>query len=162
MSTKAIDRIKGYCTKVNQSQWEELVRVADEVGVGVWSSSRNMEVCKKFNIAFTAESDKDLILTYKGNEGTRTFIPFPDFIAKLRGEWMPKAGEMVEVDLPDRMWTRAEFVGMHGPFHVCFVDGEAEIDMDSYFGFNANDIRPLRPTITRAEAEQKLGKRIID
>jgi hypothetical protein len=158
----AIERIKGYCTEVNQAQWDELVRVADEVGVKVWNSSRNMEACEKFNIAFAEELDKDLILTYKGNEGTRTFIPFPDFIAKIRGveEWMPKAGEMVEVRYGvGAEWYMAKFVGNDGAYFVCRHDKKL---LGDYTLHTKHEIRQAFPTITRAEAEHQLGKRIID
>ena len=86
---------------------------------------------------------------------TKTLIPFPDFLAKLRGEeWTPKAGEMVEVSHNGEVWGTRQFIAKSmGRFIVWSNDGAA---VDHTF------CRPLRPTITRAEAEQQLGKRIID
>ena len=66
-------------------------------------------------------------------------IPFHDFLAKLKGaeKWEPKAWEAVEVSNDD--------------FTTC-VKG-------IYVGF---DNKLDHPTITRAEAESLLNKRIID
>jgi hypothetical protein len=51
MNTQAIERIKGYCCKVNEEQWEELVRVADEVGCEVGANSRRISPRRSLNIA---------------------------------------------------------------------------------------------------------------
>lgn len=75
-------------------------------------------------------------------------------------QWMPKAGEMVLIDrgMREENWVQVRFIGYNDAAFVWFdphsrpTYGEAKI------------VRPLnyRPTITRAEAEQQLGKRIID
>jgi hypothetical protein len=112
--SNAIDMIKGYCTEVTQAQWEELVRVADEVGVRMHAK----DFSDRYPF-FALTHEADMLIGFTGSKGKT--IPFPDFLAKLRGveEWMPKAWEM-------------------------------------------GRIQRASPTITRAEAEQQLGKRIID
>jgi hypothetical protein len=149
MSTTAIKRIKGYCTKVNQSQWEELVRVADEVGVDVSHVKGGNTL---------AAVDVMGVMCCWHSLKTKTLISFPDFLAKLRGveEWTPKAGEMVEVEVGGR-WFKSEVVAFHEGQYVCQMPAHIE-----YIPYPITHLRPLRPTITRAEAEQQLGKRIID
>lgn len=95
--SNAIDRIKGYCTEVNQSQWEELVRVADEVGLPVGYTYRKAGLIKPDRYAILNAFGEFGV--YYDRHRTTEVIPFPDFIAKLRGvdEWQPKVGEMVEV-----------------------------------------------------------------
>jgi hypothetical protein len=85
-------------------------------------------------------------------------IPFPDFLAKLKGEeqWEPKAGEMVEVSINGETWGEREFIAKRNSFFVCWVD-EGSVLTHPF-----PHCRPLRPTITRTEAEQLLNKRIID
>jgi hypothetical protein len=151
MNTQAIERIKGYCCEVTQEQWEELVRVADEVGLTVGAASRNANVfsihCAMWSFHFW--------LIIQPSKGVK--IPFPDFLAKLKGEeWQPKAGEMVEVSDDRLYWVKREFLTeRHGKL-VCWGNlPNAETHRWLH-------IRPLRPTITRTEAEALLNKRIID
>jgi len=49
-----------------------------------------------------------------------------------------------------------KFVGRMGVRNVCMVRSYV------YGDYADTHIRPLRPTITRAEAEQMLGKKIVD
>jgi hypothetical protein len=170
MNTKAIERIKDYCCEVTKEQWEELVRVADEVGCEVGTSSKRDGPCSVFRLVGEYKGALSLYRTASGKE----IIPFPDFLAKLKGEedadpftasetlemarktWQPKAGEMVEVNVPmtkDGSTTEAKFIGMDGKAYVVRLGGV-------YYGYR--HIRPILPTITRAEAEKQLGKRIID
>lgn len=150
---EAIERIKGYCTEVTQAQWEELVRVADEVGVLVSRTFNGSYTSVFGDIGNSLNAHRSIKVSQR--EGL-TAIPFPDFIAKLRGEWMPKTGEMVEVRKgPTSPWISSTFVGRLDGWNVCRTE-------DDYDGFIDEHIRPLRPTITRAEAERQLGKRIID
>lgn len=145
--SNASERIKGYCTDVTQAQWEELVRVADEVGVDVSHVKGGNTL---------AAVDVMGVLCRWHSLKTKTLIPFPDFLAKLRGveEWTPKAGEMVEVSHNGEAWVTREFITKSkGRFIVWSNAGEA-VDFTL--------CRPVLPTITRSEAEQKLGKRIID
>jgi hypothetical protein len=157
MNTKAIERIKGYCCEVTQEQWDELVRVSDEVGVKVGSASRAWGVQNK---EFTRLASGNSILGVYSDKGSEhKEIPFPDFLAKLKGEekWEPKAGEMVEVSVEDdaAQWLTVEFIATRGNRHFCWTkDGTGVRDWTF--------IRPLRPTITRTEAERLLNKRIID
>lgn len=156
----ATERIKGYCTEVNQAQWEELVRVAHANGVtpteyDYWDVSYNVFCINEEENTTNGYADTELAR----REGL-TAIPFPDFIAKLRGveEWMPKEGEMVEVEVGklNPTWVKAEMVCVHKGYYIC-----NEVNNWQYLPFKLNQIRPIRPTITRAEAEQQLGKRII-
>lgn len=151
MNTQVIERIKGYCTEVTSAQWEELVRVADEVGVNVYDRFWSFGTSSYVHL-----NARNFIMktghTYTG----RTVMTFPDFLAKLRGveEWTPKAGEMVEVSHNGEAWVTREFITKSkGRFIVWSNAGEA-VDFTL--------CRPLLPTITRAEAEAQLGKRIID
>ena len=151
--SNAIERIKGYCTEVTREQWEELVRVADEVSVAL--SSKVWE--PGFPIVFLSNKI-GWITQAKGPVGKT--IPFPDFLAKLRGEeWKPKAGEMVEVEVGKLYptWSKAEMVCYHKGYYIC-----NEVNNWQYMPYKLNQIRPITPTITRAEAEAQLGKRIID
>lgn len=147
----AIERIKGYCTEVNQAQWEELVRVADEVGVGVGCESRKDGPCRIYRYA---EYHYGELALSKGVHAG--LIPFPDFIAKLRGgeEWTPKAGEMVEVSRNGEVWIPREFVTKSKGRFIVWSNADEAVDFPL--------CRQAIPTITRAEAEAQLGKRIID
>ena len=149
---EAIERIKGYCCEVTQEQWEELVRVADDVGIKVYG--KNFSEPYSF---FALNYECTMLVGHTRPKGT--VIPFPDFLAKLIGEekWEPKAGEMVEVRNGSKeAWYAAEFVGSIDGWKVCRVEPNVYTD---YIGEN---IRPARPNITRAEAESLLNKRIID
>jgi hypothetical protein len=157
MNTEAIERIKGFCCEVDEEQWNELVRVADEVGLG-------------FNpFILTAPFGEFGVFVHCGGSVITTYsktykelIPFPDFLAKLKGEekWEPKAGEDVEANYGmGGNWRVSVFIGMDGDRFVCRERGDAAY---SYRHFDKSDIRPIRPTITRTEAEQLLNKRIID
>jgi hypothetical protein len=165
MNTKAIERIKDYCCEVTQEQWEELVKVADEVGCEVGPSSKRDGPCSVFRLVGEYKGALSLCETARGDE----IIPFPDFLAKLKSEedadpftasdtlemarktWQPKAGEMVEVG----GGYEREFIATRGGKHFCWgANGDSVSSWSS--------VRPARPTITRAEAEKQLGKRIID
>ena len=153
MNTQIIERIRGYCTEVNQSQWEELVRVADEVGMLVGYNSR------KYGVTITDRYARlngfgDIGVYFDRTSNTKQ-IPFPDFLAKLRGVkvWTPKAGEMVEVSIGGENWVAREFIGERKELYWAWYEDRP----NSY-----SHCRSLSPTITRAEAEAQLGKRIID
>ena len=49
MNTQIIDRIKEYCTEVTNAQWEELVRVADEVGITVYAHTEYNNVTQSYH-----------------------------------------------------------------------------------------------------------------
>ena len=144
--SNAIERIKGFCCEVTPTQWEELVRVADEVGVDMQSRKYNGY---KFYLLFN-----DRIFGNADVMGES--IPFPDFLAKLRGveEWTPKAGEMVEVSNDGSKWWAREFIAESRGKFIGWASDDTPCDW--------NMCRQAMPTITRAEAEQQLGKRIID
>jgi len=172
--------IKGYCCEVTQEQWDELVRVADEVGIPVWKFSRP-EYDRYFEskrCALIDRGDNDLVLGY--GYDSRKPIPYPDFLAKLKGEeceddpftasetlamaakgreskWQPKAGEMVEVSHNGIKWWEREFIAFRSGQYICWFE-----EHDSPDAAHWKYCRPLRPTITRTEAEQLLNKRIID
>jgi len=158
MNTEAIDRIKGYCCEVTQEQWDELVRVADEVGAKVYNPTwypGMVTMCVSFH------KDRDIVKDPVNLQGYPV-IPFPDFLAGLKGEeqWHPKAGEMVEVSMNGKSWAEVPeeyivfYCGKHVVKHMT-VRGE-------WIACVWNYVRPLRPTITRTEAEALLNKRIID
>jgi hypothetical protein len=149
MNTKAIERIKGYCCEVTEAQWKELVRVADEVGVrvGDWSKLTRFNNFRYARIIGAR-------LCHRNHTIERIeMITFPDFLAKLKGEekWEPKAGEMVEVG----GGYEREYIAQRGGKHFCW--GEKGDSVSSWL-----TVKPVRQTITRAEAEQLLNKRIID
>jgi hypothetical protein len=146
MNMEAIERIKGFCCEVTQEQWEELVRVAEEVGVTL--HVKHFDDRYRF-CALTHESD--MLVGFTGPKGP--LIPFPDFLAKLKGEktWEPKAGEMVEVG----GGYEREYIAQRGGKHFCW--GEKGDSVSSWL-----TVKPVRQTITRAEAESLLNKRIID
>jgi hypothetical protein len=89
-------------------------------------------------------------------EPTKSIIPFPDFIAKLKGEekWEPKAGEMVEFSDKGILWREREFIAKSRGKYVGWT---SDIEIHAWAM-----CRPVRPTITRSEAEALLNKRIID
>jgi len=153
---EAIERIKGYCCEVTQDQWEELVRVADEVGVMVGGVSRKDGTMKPAKFA-RCSIMIDVLGVYPDKYDYYEVIPFPDFLAKLKGAepWEPKAGEMVEVEINGK-WKSVKFVGYNDATIVWFDPfGQAKYR-------EAASCRPIRPTITRTEAEALLNKRIID
>jgi hypothetical protein len=160
MNTEAIERIKGYCCEVTQEQWDELVRVADEVGVKVRSASRKGMV-KPDKFARLAHGES-LLGVYIDRHAEHTVIPFSDFLAKLKGEekWQPKAGEMVDAHYGMGCnWEESVFIGKDGDYFVC---RKASYGPSGYRAHSVNAIRPIRPTITRTEAERLINKRIID
>lgn len=156
MSTP-IERIAGYACEVNEDQWRELVKVADEVGAPVFRKKWIKDMCL---LIVSVHDDGEIIKdTYFKKD--RTPIPYPDFIAKLKGEekWEPKNGDEVEVSEEGNVWRTAEFVAMSRGRYVVWTEG-TYIQVWSH-------VRPLRPTITRAEAEHKLKElgvnaRIVD
>jgi hypothetical protein len=148
---EAIERIKGFCCEVTEAQWKELVRVADEVGLAhghSYADNRNADVTE-FDFA---QLDEDELVCLSMNFGEKV-IPYPDFLAKLKGEekWEPKAGEMVEVG----GGYEREYIAQRGGKHFCW--GEKGDSVSSWL-----TVKPVRQTITRAEAESLLNKRIID
>ena len=151
--SNAIERIKGYCCKVTREQWKELVKVADEVGCPVGPGSRCGIVRGRIMCAKVFCNDVNNHIILYNNDNIPNCINYSDFLAKLRGdeECTPKAGEMVEVG---RGYVR-EYIAKRNGKHFCWsADGSGVSLWDS--------VRPLRPTITRAEAEEKLNARIID
>jgi len=158
MNTQYIDRIKGYCCEVDKHQWNALLIAAKDVGAKVFNP--NWSTCNGKMVVSVHALDNDIVKD-PVNVQNKPVIPFPDFLAKLKGEeqWQPKAGEMVEVrDGIKSPWTTGVFIGMDEDWFVCKVDRPTKI----YYGYNDMHIRPLRPTITRTEAEALLNKRIID
>lgn len=160
MSTP-IERIAGYACQVNEDKWRELVKVAYRVesSAGDWAStSGKFKVNNRF--AWITDRYNKPRLVHRGHAANFTLIPYLDFLAKLKGEekWEPKNGEEVEVSVgrPSK-WVKAEFVCIHKTYYICSLKDEWQ-----YLPFTLNLIRPLRPTITRTEAEQTLGKRIVD
>lgn len=158
---EAIERIAGYACEVNEEQWRELVKVADEVGAPVFRKNWIKDMCL---LIVSVHDDGEIIKDTHFKKG-RTLIPYHDFLAKLKGEekWEPKNGEEVEVQYFPKQWISAIYVGRFGDLYVC----KGGFECGSYFGFADARIRPLRPTITRAEAEQKLKElgviaRIVD
>jgi len=152
MNTQAIDRIKGYCCEVTQEQWDELVRVADEVEAKVYNSTWYPGMVTMF---VSLHKDRDIVKDPFNIQGYPV-IPFPDFLSKLKGDdqWQPKAGEMVEVSDDRLYWVQREFVTLS---KGKFIAWNNELDVWAY-----DYCRPLPPTITRTEAERLLNKRIID
>ena len=160
--SNAIERIKGYCCEVTQKQWEELVRVAHANDV---DHSAEDEWDANFPVFFIdcesnqVDAHKDIEEAKKDRRKLKA-APFHEFLAKLRGEeWKPKAGEMVEVEVGKLYptWSKAEMVCVHKGYYIC-----NEVNNWQYMPYKLNQIRPITPTITRAEAESQLGKRIID
>lgn len=93
-----IERITGFACKVDQSQWAELVRVADEVGLPVGDYVRSLpSKCDTLN-NYAAIGYTGHYLSVFSEITTQFEIPFPDFLSKLKGEeetWVPKNGEEV-------------------------------------------------------------------
>ena len=163
---KAIERIAGYACEVNEEQWRELVKVADEVGLicpyPEWDSA--------YAFAFIDnENELDAHQTIKDAQNAGlTIIPYPDFLAKLKGEekWEPKNGEEVEIS-NDNFTTSVK--GLYvGKDDIC--KNYVIRIFDSYEYVGKTHVRPYVrhiPSITRAEAEQKLKElgviaRIVD
>jgi hypothetical protein len=151
MNTEAIERIKGYCCEVTRKQWDELVRVANLYGF------EPSDFVKRYTYAFI---DADEVLNAYSSvsdalEESLTIIPYPDFLAKLKGEekWEPKNGEHIYV----KGLFNAMFIGMHGENYVVH-----DVDKGGYTACSPSAVAPLRQTITRTEAESLLKKRIID
>jgi len=168
---KATERIAGYACEVNEEQWRELVKVADEVGVPVDKNSRNGGTVNQS----TGEHQWIIAkVTIGGNLFLYDYatgcnlIPYPDFLAKLKGEekWEPKNGEEVEIS-NDNFTTSVK--GLYvGKDDVC--KNYVIRIFDSYEYVGKAHVRPYVrqfPTINRAEAEQKLKElgvnaRIVD
>jgi hypothetical protein len=162
MNTEAIERIKGFCCEVDEEQWKELVMAAHDNGVNP-SVEDQWHGCYP---VFFIDSERNEIDGHAFIEAAQkkeiVSIPFPDFLAKLKGDekWEPKAGEMVNGGLDNKHWSEFEdeyiaaYCGKHVVKHMT-VRGEWIACVWDY-------VRPLRPTITRAEAEQLINKRIID
>jgi hypothetical protein len=140
---EAIERIEGYCCEVTQEQWDELLSVGDEVGVTVYAHTEYNNVTQSYHKIASVKNGLNR-------------IPFRDFLAKLKGEekWEPKAGEMVEFSDKGILWWEREFIAKSRGQYVGWTsDGDVHAWAMC---------RSARHTITRAEAESQLGKRIID
>lgn len=152
----ATERITGFACEVNEDKWRELVKVADEVGCPVDRISRKDGTMKgRYKEAGYDEHHKELMT----DTGFKNLIPYPDFLAKLKGveKWEPKNGDEVEVVTCGGVMT-GRYMGLFGGDHWVFYD-------DAPYPYS--EVRPLRPTITRKEAEEKLKElgvnaRIID
>ena len=150
----AIERIQGFACEVTQEQWEELVRVSDSVGCPVDGISRKDGTMKgQYKEAGYCDRQNHLMT----DTGFKNLIPYPDFLSKLKGEekWEPKNGEEVEVSQSGDKWLTHQYVIAHNDGHVVYRELNC-----TYLWFPM--CRPLRPTITRQEAETILNKRIID
>jgi hypothetical protein len=156
---EAIERILGYCCEVNEQQWEELVRVADEVGLRVSCGIKYTCPPKRRYARLDGNEVDGFMLERLRSTFGDAVTPFPDFLAKLKGEekWQPKAGDMVEVNYTGRRWDTAIFIGPYEDLFVC----KGVFECGSYSGLKSNQIRPIRPTLTLAEAEAKLNCKII-
>jgi hypothetical protein len=157
----AIERIQGFACEVTQEQWEELVRVADSVGV---------QICDNLMIG---NSKMRIEYSYVGGEGGKilvgwktrplfidNLIPYPNFLSKLKGEekWDPKNGDCVEVSNDDfTTCVKGSYIGVdkESGYHVIRLLGYIEY-------ISKAQVRQFIPTITRQEAEAILNKRIID
>jgi len=164
MSTP-IERIAGYACEVNDEQWRELVKVADEVGCPVDERSRKGGVhhAKTGEIIwiYAKQDSRGNLYTYKFCD-SHTLIPYPDFLAKLKGEknWEPKNGEEVEASYDGgRTWHKYEYLTKRNGCHVCWDSPTHNVVYN--FGF-VRQIHPPLPIITRAVSEQMIGKRIVD
>jgi hypothetical protein len=155
MNKEAIEIIKGYYCEVTEAQWGELVRVAAEACAKVyrpmWPTGREK--------MYVSVHDDGIIVKEPYNSKGDPIISFPDFLSKLKGDekWEPKSGEMVEVSHDGKSWHKREFVACRSGQHVCWFEEQNSPDT-AYW----KHCRPNRPTITRAEAESLLNKRIID
>jgi len=153
MSTTAIKRIKGYCTEVTQAQWEEWKSVCKDFGID--PLGKTWDEYWRFCFVNNCNELERIASEEAASHHNITIIPFPDFLAKLRGveKWTLKAGEMVEVSIGGENWVAREFIGERKELYWAWYEDRP----NSY-----SHCRPLSPTITRAEAEAQLGKRIID
>lgn len=155
-----IERITGFACEVDKSQWEELVRVAKSVGCCI--DDHHIEFAENRNGLFAYKSPSRKSIGFYSVTCGQDLIPFPDFLAKLKGEetWVPKNGEEVEVrDGVGTDWFAAKFIGNDGGWSIC---RPGNYPLGHYTTHNDVNIRQVRPTITRQEAEAILNKRIID
>ena len=147
----AIERITGFACEVYEERWRELVKVADDVGVKMHTT--DFDPSFRF-IAF--DHEHECLVGWHFKPTHLDLIPYPDFLAKLKGveKWEPKNGEEVEASDSKVKWACGEYIGFKNGFHWLWsVNG---------IPVRFNHVRPLRPTITRKEAEEKLNARIID
>jgi hypothetical protein len=156
MNTTAIERIKGYRCKVEENQWRDLIKACNNLEIGVWACST--EVPQHWDVRrYAVAGMTEVILSFDTPTRGYIEIPFPDLLAKLKGEgeWTPKAGEMVEVSSDAKHWFKREYITSR--VNKNFTWNTSGEDFRSW-----TSVRPITPTITRAEAERQLGKRIID
>jgi hypothetical protein len=108
---KAIERIAGYACEVNDEQWRELVKVADEVGAPVFRKKWIKDMC----LLIVSVHDYGEIIKDTYFKKDRTLIPYPDFLAKLKGDekWEPKNGDEVEVTVNGVEWIVGQYIGKH-------------------------------------------------
>lgn len=164
MSTP-IERIQGYACEVNEEHWRELVIMRNGDCKVI---SRNI-VNGIYGYAHFFDEEKTIVLSGLLKMVTPPqVIPYPEFLAKLKGEekWEPKNGEEVEIS-NDNFTTSVK--GLYvGKDDVC--KNYVIRIFDSYEYVGKAHVRPYVrqvPTITRAEAEQKLKElgvnaRIVD
>jgi hypothetical protein len=161
----AIERIKGYCCEVDKHQWNALLIAAKDVGAKVFNP--NWSTCNGKMVVSVHALDNDIVKD-PVNVQNKPVIPFPDFLAKLKGDeqWQPKAGEMVEVTQGESgVWESAKYIGpdvAHDGQELMVCVMSIVKNNILYTCFYKHEVRPLRPTITRTEAERLLNKRIID
>jgi len=154
----AIERIQGFACEVTQEEWEELVRVADSVGLAVDEPSRRKGTEDgQWNIAII---DEGAMMAYNKVDDGASKIPYLDFLSKLKGEekWEPKNGDCVEVSNDDfTTCVKGSYIGVdkESGYHVIRLLGYIEY-------ISKAQVRQFIPTITRQEAEALLNKQIID
>ena len=158
-----IDRVKDYACEVEKHQWEELVLVADRVGLKVMVPNRtDTGFVASFRV-IAVVSENQLTTYLLSDKGGRTLVSYLDFLAKLKGveKWEPKNGEKVECrDGLGADWFLAKFIGYDdGKWAVCRPEHRL---LGNYTTHKDANIRPLRSTITRKEAEEKLKALGVD
>jgi hypothetical protein len=139
-----------YCTKVNILQWDILVTTCYELGIKI-QKQPDINLCTHYT--YVKYSDGVGITTWTTMEDTYDDeVSFQEFLTKLRKikQWTPKKGEMVEVSNNGEKWYVLEYITNRNDAHVCWSN--SGLPHTSYYRY----IRPLTPTITRAEAEAKL------
>lgn len=137
-----------YCTKINILQWDILVKMCDELGIKI---QKLPTINPYTHYTYVKYDDGVGITTWTTMEDKYDGeVSFPYFLTELRKiqQWTPKAGEMVEVSAGGGDYVEREY--------MCYARGVHWAFFYNDLPHQYSHIRPIRPTITRAEAEAKL------
>jgi len=94
---EAIERICGFACKVNKIQWKELLQVTDELGIFTNSNNRSRKSFERHPYAGLSKDCQMMRCFFVDDH--ETLIPFDEFVARLKGEYVHPFAEQVAANI---------------------------------------------------------------